>query len=80
MSTKTIINLFELQEMYQKKFEIEKMDYPMELAPAWNSYCRKYLGVWRRQKLIRMSQMEELGIADTHEIDYYMVTSEISPF
>ena len=59
--------------------KLKVREHPMELTPAYNSYCRRQWGAWERQKEKRMNQLQELGIAETHEIDYYLNTHAIRP-
>ena len=81
---KQVITLFELERMLEDKFKeetgkIKVREHPMELAPAYASYCRRHWGAWEIQKEKRILQLHELGIADTHEIDYYINQISIRP-
>ena len=76
---KQLISIKEFQEMIDKQTD-QQLSIPIELQPAWGSYCRRTLGAWERQKQFRLEQLDAFDMLDTHEIDYYAVTQPIRAF
>jgi hypothetical protein len=81
---KTVITLEQLETMVAAKLSEEsgrhvKPQQPIELSPAWGSYCKSKWGVWGRQLDYRTQQLIMLDIIDTHVIDYYENTEMILP-
>jgi hypothetical protein len=84
MTQKTVITLVQLEEMYAAYLEkvtgkIVRPEHPIELCHAYYHYCKKSWTAWEQTKLKRMSQLAELEIAYTHEIDYYIDRKPIVP-
>ena len=85
MKAKRIITLVELESLYAKYQEektgkIVRPETPMELSPAWNSYCKNNWIAFQKGKERRQYQLVELDMIETHEIDYYVNTKPITPF
>jgi hypothetical protein len=85
MTKKTIITLYQLNELW-RDYVFEKhgnkipLEVPMELTPMYPSYCRSKPTAWYNQQQKRKQQMILLEIIDTHAIDYYETTQQITSF
>ena len=81
--SKTVITLYQFNELWQEHVFKETgkripLEIPMELAPAYASWCRRQPTAWHNQKEKRIQQMILMDIIDTHLIDYYETTEPIS--
>ena len=76
---KQLISIKDFQSMIDKQTGKSPSE-PIELQPAWGSYCRRTMGAWERQKQFRLEQLDAMDMLDTHEIDYYVVTQPIKVF
>ena len=81
---KKVITLFELENLYAQLMLKEGNskyveEYPMELSPAYSSYCRRSWTAWTKQKEKRISQLAQLDLLDKVLIDYYIKTKPITP-
>jgi hypothetical protein len=81
--SKTVITLYQLNELWQEHVYKETgkripLEIPMELAPAYASWCRRQPTAWHNQKEKRIQQMILMDIIDTHVIDYYEKTEPIT--
>ena len=82
---KTVLTLFQLDDLYNEKIYKEHgkkltSTHPMELTPMYFSYCKKNPAAWNNQKEMRLQQLIYLEIAETHLIDYYENTEPIVPY
>lgn len=76
MKTPKVIDLFELEKLVAKKLteetgRIHAPEFPIELAPAYRSYCRKAPTAWTAQQQKRLAQLDQLELLHTTVIDFY---------
>jgi len=45
---------------------------PMELTPSWFKYCRSDPTAQIRIYKQRIAQLDEMGMLESHQIDYYI--------
>jgi len=82
--SKKIITLFALEKLWAEHLKKETgkiyaVDYPIELTPAYVSYCRRTWGAWDQWKNKRIEQLAKMGMLETHAIDYYESQDPIRP-
>ena len=78
------ITLLELEKLWSKHLsaldgKLHVVQHPMELSPAYPSYCRRNWTAWQENKQRRMQQLAELDMIETHLIDYYEDNDPITP-
>jgi len=81
---KKTIGLFELDRKYRQAIQddtgvVLPKEYPIELTPAWRSYCRSNWTAFADAKQRRLEQLAYLDMVETHVIDYYEETKPILP-
>ena len=74
--SKTVITLYQFNQLWQDHVFKETgkripLETPLELAPAYASWCRRQPTAWHNQKEKRIQQMMLMDITHTHVIDYY---------
>ena len=81
---KKVITLHDLEKLWAEhlKKETGKLyapEHPIELSPAYKSYCRRSWGAWETCRDKRIEQLAKMGMLDDYIIDYYESTDPIRP-
>jgi len=81
---KKVITLFDLETLWAEHLhkedgKVHTPEYPMELNPAYHSFCRRSWSAWTLQKEKRLYQLATLDMLETVLIDYYIETQPIRP-
>jgi hypothetical protein len=81
---KKVITLFDLEKLWAEYLQtqdgkVHTIEHPMELSPAYISYCRRSWSAWTTQKEKRIYQLATLDMLETVLIDYYIETKPIRP-
>jgi hypothetical protein len=70
--TKQVIKLQELEDLYREHRKDQgPRVLPMELNPQFLSICQRNPMLWTNTFNQRKQQLLELGLLETHEIDFY---------
>lgn len=80
MPDKKIITLFQLEKLWHAHTGASgQPHHPMELSPAYRSFCKRSWTAWHDQRRRRYEQLIELDIFETHDIDFYINEKPILP-
>jgi hypothetical protein len=80
MAEKKIITLHQLEKLWHAHIGGTGLpNHPMELSPAYRSFCKRNWTAWHDQRRRRYEQLDDLDMLDTHDIDYYIETKPILP-